>query len=248
MLRIQPFRKASPVIIIIIINVIEQNMPRSISNTSLKEPLILNNTVCDSLGRTLVGVDGTKYVSGSSLLGSLTPEIREILICPGIDCGVDSSHSPVVYSKVGEGGSGIESPYNNTTDVFCQLGSRISQASNEAFLHIPARSVPTGWGVYAYQVYVSIKDRGFSGPQDLDTLRTAFISRKHKNNINNSSTKTDYLTLYHDATNSTNSLQTFANNTFWNPNIGGPSYGIIWIAVVNNVTVITGGRCLIRRV
>ena len=93
-----------------------------------------------------------------------------------------------------------------------------------------------------------MKDRSFSGPQDLNTLRTAFISRKHKNNINNSLTKTDYLTLYHDATNSTNSLQKFANNTFWNPNTGESSYGIIWIAVVNNVTVITGGRCLIRRV
>ena len=49
----------------------------------------------------------------------------------------------------------------NTTDVFYQLGSKISQASNEAFLHIPARSVPTGWGAYAHQVYVSIKDRGY---------------------------------------------------------------------------------------
>ena len=93
-------------------------MPRSISNTSLKEPLILNDIVCDSLGRTLVGVDGSKWISGSSLAGSLTPEIREILICPGIDCGVDSSHSPVVYSKVRESGSTINSSYNNTTDVF----------------------------------------------------------------------------------------------------------------------------------
>ena len=223
-------------------------MPRSISNTNVKEPLILNDIVCDSIGRTLVGVEGTKYLSGSSLPGSLTPEIREILICPGIDCGVDSSHSPVVYSKVGEGGSSITSPYDNTTDVFCQLGSRISQASNEAFLHIPARSVPSGWGVYAYQVYVSVKDRGFSTPQNLNTLRTSFISRKHMNDINNSSTKTDYLALYHDATNSTNSLQTFANNTYWDPNTGDSSYGIIWIAVVNNVTVITGGRCLIKRI
>ena len=195
-------------------------MPRSISNTSLKEPLVLNDIVCDSIGRTLVGVEGTNYLSGSSLVGSLTPEIREILICSGIDCGADSSHSPVVYSKVGESGSTINSPYNNTTDVFFQLGSRISLASNEAFLHIPARSVPIGWGVYAYQVYVSVKDRGFSAPQDLNTLRTAFISRKHKNNINNSSTKTDCLSLYHDATYSTNSLQTFANNTFWDQTQG----------------------------
>ena len=121
-------------------------MPRSISNTSVKEPPILNDIVCDSLGRILVGVEGTKWLSGSSLPGSLTPEIREILICPGIEMGVDSSHSPVVYSKVGEGDSAIKSPYNNTTDVFCQLGSRISQASNEAFLYIPARRVPSGWG------------------------------------------------------------------------------------------------------
>lgn len=105
-------------------------MPRSISNISLKEPLILNNIVCNSLGRTLVGIEGTKYLGGSSFSGSLTPEIREILIYPGIDCGVDSSHSPVVYSKVGKGGGAINSLYNNTTDVFCQLGSRISQASN----------------------------------------------------------------------------------------------------------------------
>ena len=223
-------------------------MSRSISNTSIKEPLILNDIVCDCLGRTMVGVKGTKYLSGSSLKGSLTPEIREILICPGIDCGVDSSHSPVVYSKVGEGGGAINSRYNNTTDVFCQLGSRISLASNEAFLHIPARSVPTGWGVYAYEVYVSVKDRGVLTPQDLNSLRTAFISRKHKNNIKKISTKTDYLTLCHDATSSKNSLQTFANNTFWNPNTGDSSYGIIWIAVVNSVTVITGGRCLIRRI
>jgi hypothetical protein len=120
-----------------------KNMPRSISNTNVKEPLILNDIVCDSIGRTLVGVEGTTYLSGSSLPGSLTPEIREILICPGIDCGVDSSHSPVVYSKVGEGGSSITSPYDNTTDLFCQHGSRISLASNEAFLYIPARSVPS---------------------------------------------------------------------------------------------------------
>ena len=158
-------------------------IPRSISNTNVKEPLILNDIVCDSIGRTLVGVEGTKWLSGSSLPGSLTPEIREILICPGIECGVDSSHSPVVYSKVGEGGSAINSPYINTTDVFCQLETRISLASIGAFLHVPARSVLTGWGVYAYEVYVSIKDRGVATPQDLNTLRTAFISRKHKNNI-----------------------------------------------------------------
>ena len=103
-------------------------------------------------------------------------------------------------------------------------------------------------GLYAYQVYVSVKDRGVATPQSLNTLRTAFISRKHKNDINNSSTKTDYLHLYHDATNSTNSLQTFANNTFWNPHTGDSTYGIIWIAVVNSVTVITGGRCLIKRI
>ena len=194
------------------------------------------------------GVEGTQYLSGSSLPGSSTPEIREISICPGIDCEVDSSRFPVVYSKVGEGGGAINSPYNSTTDVLCQLGSRLSQASNEAFLHIPARSVFTGWGMYAYQVYVSIKDRGFSAPQDLNTLKTAFISRKHKNDINNSSTNTDYLSLYHDESSSTNGLQTFANNTFGDPNIiGNPSYGIIWIAVMNNVTGSTGGRCLIRR-
>jgi hypothetical protein len=223
-------------------------MHRSISNTSVKEPLILNDRVCDSLGRTLVGVEGTKWILGSSLAGSSTPEIREILICPGIECGVESSHSPVVYSKAGEGGSTINSPCNNTTGVFCQIGSRISLASNEAFLHIPTRSVPTWWGVYAYQAYVSIKDKGVSRPQNPNTLRTACIIRKHKSDIDNSSTKADYLSLYHDATSSTNSLQTFANNIFWNPNTGDSSHGIIWIAVLNNVTVITGGRCLIRRV
>ena len=121
-------------------------MPRSFSNTSVKEPLILNDIVCDNLDRTLVGVDGTKWISGSSLAGSLTPGIREILICPGIDCGVHSSHSPVVYSKVGQGVSSINYPYNNTTDVFFQLGSRISLASNEGCLHIPAKNVLSGWG------------------------------------------------------------------------------------------------------
>jgi hypothetical protein len=106
--------------------------------------------------------------------------------------------------------------------------------------------------VYAYQVYVSVKDRGVSTSQNLNTLRTAFISRKHKNDINNSSTKTDYLHLYHDATNSTNSLQTFANNTFWDPNIvGNPSYGIIWCAVdgaSGSDAVFVGGFCHIERV
>ena len=55
-------------------------IPRSVSNASIKEPLILNNVVCDSLGWTLVGVDGNKYLSDASLPGSLMPEIREILI------------------------------------------------------------------------------------------------------------------------------------------------------------------------
>lgn len=204
-----------------------EKMLRSISNTSLKEPFILNDIVCDSFGKTLVGVEGTKYFSGNSLPGFLTPEVWEVLICPGTDCGVDSSHSPVVYSKVGEDGAAINSPYNNTTDIFCQLRSIISQASNEEFLHIPARSVPIGWGVYAYQVYVSVKDRGVSTPQDLNTLSFVFISCTHKNNVNNSSIKTDYLTLYHDATNSTNAWQTFANINFWSPNTGDSSYDII---------------------
>ena len=64
--------------------------------------------------------------------------------------GLDSSHSLVVYSKMGEGGSSINSPYNITTDVFYQLGLRISQASNEAFLHIPAISVSVEGYVFAY--------------------------------------------------------------------------------------------------
>ena len=101
-------------------------MPRSISDVVLKEPLISNDIVCESLGRTLVGVKGTKYLSGSSLPGSLAPQIREILICPGTDCGDDSRHSSVVYSKVAEGGSTITSPYDNIIDVFCQLGSRVA--------------------------------------------------------------------------------------------------------------------------
>ena len=225
-------------------------MPRSVLNSSLSEPLVLSNPlVTDSIGRSLIGVEGTKYLSGSSLAGSTTPEIREILICPGVDCGIDSSHSPVVYSKVGEGGAPINSPWSNTIDLFCQLGSRVAQATNEAFLHVPARSVPEGWCVFAYEVYVSIRSTVYrSVPQDLNTLRTVFLSRTHKNNINNSVAKADYLALYHDADDSTNSLQTFANNTSWNPNIGNSSYGIIWIATTNNYTVITGARCLIRRV
>ena len=100
------------------------------------------------------------YVSGSSLPGASAPEIRELRICPGVDCGVDSSHVPVVYSKLGEGGFTIYNPFDNTADVYCILGSRIAQSSNEAFLHIPARNVPYGWGVFAYEVYVSKKDSG----------------------------------------------------------------------------------------
>ena len=192
---------------------------------------------------------GTKYLSGSSLPGSVTPEVREILICPGVDCGIDSSHSPVVYSKVGESNSTQNSPWSNTIDLFCQLGSRVSLLTNEAFLHVPARSVPDGWCVFAYEVYVSSRPQVYrTEPQDVNNLRTVFLSRTHKNNINNSVAKADYLALYHDAVNSTNSLQTFVNNTSWNPNIGNSSYGIIWIATTNNYTVITGARCLIRRV
>ena len=89
----------------------------------MSEPLVLSNPlVTDDIGRSLIGVEGTKYLSGSSLAGSMAPETREILICPGVDCGVDSSHSPVVYSKVGEAGTRINSPWSSTVDLFCQLG------------------------------------------------------------------------------------------------------------------------------
>ena len=211
-------------------------MPRSVLNSSMSEPLVLSNPlVTDSIGRSLIGVEGTKYLSGSSLAGSTTPEIREILICPGVDCGVDSSHSPVVYFKVGEAGAPINSPWSNTIDLFCQLGSWVAQATNEAFLHDPARSIPEGWCVFAYKVYVSIRLTVYrSVPQGLNTLQTVFLSRTHKNNINNSVAKAEYLALYHDADDLINSLQTFANNTSWNPNIGNSSYGIIWIATTNN--------------
>ena len=114
---------------------------------------------------------------------------------------------------------------------------------------MPAQSVPEGWCVYAYGVYVF--KRGLSnasGPQEENLLRTVFISRTHKNNINNSIAKANYLTLYHDADESTNSLHTFENNISWNPNICNSYYGIIWITVVNSITVVTGARCLIRRV
>ena len=85
-------------------------MPRLISYESLNESLILNDVFCDSLGCSDVGVEGTKYLSCSLLPGSSVPENCEILICPGVDSGVDSSHAPVVYSKVGEGGFTITSP------------------------------------------------------------------------------------------------------------------------------------------
>ena len=99
-------------------------MPRSALNSSFLEPLILTNTlVCDSVGRSLIGVEETQYLSGSSLPGSTTPKIREILICPGVDCGIDSSHSPVVYLKVGESDTTQSPPWGNTIDLFCQLGS-----------------------------------------------------------------------------------------------------------------------------
>ena len=74
---------------------------------------------------------------------------------PWCRLGIGSSHFPVVLSKVGEAGSYRYSTWSNTVDLFCQLGSRVLLLSNEAFLHVPARSVPEGWRVYAYEVYVS---------------------------------------------------------------------------------------------
>ena len=122
-----------------------KTMPRPVLNFSLSEPLVLSNPlVTDSIGHSLIGVEGTKYLSGSSLPGSTTPKIREILICPGVDCGIDSSNFPVVYSKARESNATQHSPQLNTVGLSCQLGSRVSLASNEAFLHVRARSVPDG--------------------------------------------------------------------------------------------------------
>lgn len=225
-------------------------MPSSIKNKTVVDDIVLTSPiVClASNGRTVMGVEGTVYVSGSLLPGASDPEICELRICPGVDCGVDSNHAPVVYSKLGENGSVLYNPFQNSVDVYCILGSRIALTSNETFLHTPSRNVPYGWGIFAYEVYVSKKDSGQTTPNNDNSIRTAFLSRTHKNNINNSSTKTDYMHLYHDETQSTNSLQTFANNAIWNSNAGNLSYGIIWCATVQNTTVITGARCLIKRV
>lgn len=162
--------------------------------------------------RTVMGVKGTVYVSGSSLLGASAPEIHELRLCPGVDCGVDSSHAPVVYSTLGEGGSVLYNPFQNSVDVYCILGSCIAQATNEAFLHIPSQNAPYGWGIFAYEVYVSKKDSGQTTPNNDNPISTACLSRTHKNKINNSPTKTDYMNLYRDETQSTTSLQKFDNN------------------------------------
>ena len=147
-------------------------MPRSIKNKTVVDDIILTSPiVClASDGRTVMGVEGTVYVSGSSLPGASAPEIRELRICPGVDCGVDSSHAPVVYTKLGEGGSVLYNPFDNTSEVFCILGSRIAQATNEAFLHIPARNVPYGWDAFAYEVYVSARGSGQATPKISITL------------------------------------------------------------------------------